>query len=328
MFSIAQESHKFSLGSFQPDFTESTFWVVFLFGLFINLNNFGIDQSFVQRYHTAKDARQAARSVWLGALLYVPISMLFFLIGTATFAYYQTHPESLEEVNLQVAASQLQQEEVSHSDAEITSRAADLNEQDVGDKVLPHFIVTGLPVGVRGLLIAAIFAAAMSSIDTSFNSSATVILSDIYKRFINQDAGERESMAVLYGATLIVGAIGTAAAVAMIGIESILDTWWVLSGIFAGGLLGLFLLGLVSPQADSRSASIAVILGIIAILWMSLPALLPENSEGNAILPPWLTNPLHGNMTIVVGTTMILLIGALLTKLLPRRNTTSEIQQE
>lgn len=80
---IAREAEKFSLGSFSATLTESTFWVVLIYGLFINLNNFGIDQSFIQRYHTAKSDGDAARSVWLGALLYVPISLLFFFIAAA-----------------------------------------------------------------------------------------------------------------------------------------------------------------------------------------------------------------------------------------------------
>ena len=75
--------NKFSLGSFGPSVAESTFWVVLIYGIVINLNNFGIDQSDVQRYHAARSDRQAARSVWLGAMLYLPVSALFFFIGTA-----------------------------------------------------------------------------------------------------------------------------------------------------------------------------------------------------------------------------------------------------
>ena len=103
-FTVAAHYDKFSLGSFDWDFTTSTFWVVLLYGLFINLSNFGIDQSFVQRYHTARNDREANRSVWLGASLYLPVSLLFFLIGTASFSYYELHPELLTEVQDSVAA--------------------------------------------------------------------------------------------------------------------------------------------------------------------------------------------------------------------------------
>ena len=177
-FAIASEHDKFSLGSFGPELTVSTFWVVLLYGIFINLTNFGIDQSFVQRYHAARDERQAARSVWLGALLYVPISLGFFMIGSAAFSYYRAQPEMMHDVRSEVA-----KQKTVELGRPVT--AAELTDEDISDKVLPHFIAYKLPPGLAGLLIAAIFAAAMSSIDTSLNSPATVILSDLYKRYVN-----------------------------------------------------------------------------------------------------------------------------------------------
>ncbi len=84
IISIGSANDKFSLGSYDPsDFTSSTFWVIFLYGFFINLNNFGIDQNYVQRYHTAQTSREAARSIWLCVYWYVPVSLVFFFIGTA-----------------------------------------------------------------------------------------------------------------------------------------------------------------------------------------------------------------------------------------------------
>ena len=99
--------NKLSLGSFSPDFTQSTFWVVLFYGFFINLNNFGMDQNYIQRYHTATSAKQAAKSVWLCVAMYVPASLLFFIIGTSLYAYYQVHPELIEPVKLKVAAEKL-----------------------------------------------------------------------------------------------------------------------------------------------------------------------------------------------------------------------------
>ena len=293
-FTIAAESGKLSLGSWDLDFTSSTVWVVLLFGLFINLTNFGIDQSFVQRYHTADSEAAAKRSVWVGALMYIPISLLFFMIGSALFTYYQTHPAMLQEVTDAVAAE----------------RSVDpdtLTAADIGDKVLPHFIATQLPPGLAGLLIAAIFAAAMSSIDTSLNSSATVILKDVYQRYVDPDVSERRSMTVLRVATIGVGLIGTSVAVALIGQKSILDAWWKLQGIFAGGMLGLFILGIIARRARGGVAMLSVILGVLVIGWMTF-------SPGIADLPSYLRNPLHANMTIVVGTLTIFLVGVLVSR--------------
>lgn len=298
-FSIASDAGKFSLGSFSPDFTASTFWVVLLFGLFINLNNFGIDQNFVQRYHAARDDRHAARSVWLGALLYVPISLVFFMIGSAAFSYYDAHPDMKADLHADVARQKLAEKGKAVTPEAVAAMAAELKEEDVGDKALPHFIVNRLPLGLTGLLIAALFAAAMSSIDTSLNSSATVILSDLYKRYVRPDVGERPSMKVLYASTCIMGVVGTGVALAMIGVKSVLDAWWILQGVFAGGLLGLFLLGMISRHARKPAALTGVLVGIFVIAWMSLAKYVPEGFR----------NPLHANMTIVIGTLTIFLVG-------------------
>ena len=250
LFEIAKENGKFSLGSFSlspGSFTlpQPTFWIVLIYGVFINIQNFGIDQSFVQRYATAKSDRAAKFSVWLAALLFPVMSALFFFIGTGLFSLYEANPEMLNEVRTQVVVTQLAQDGLTATNDLIAAKAAALTAADVGDKVLPHFIVNKLPIGLAGLLIAAIFAAAMSSMDTSLNSSATLYLCDIHKRYFRPEAGDRESMRILHGATLIVGIAGTLTALAMLRVKSALDAWWNLQGIFTGGMLGLFLLGLI-----------------------------------------------------------------------------------
>ena len=271
---IAAGADKFSLGSFAADFTQSTFWVVLLFGLFINLTNFGIDQNYVQRYHAARDDAAARRSVWLGALLYVPVSALFFLIGSLLFSYYEASPALLQE--LQAA-----------------------HPEGYADQVLPHFIAHKLPVGMAGLLLAAICAAAMSSIDTSLNSSATVTLKDFFQRHLKRGESETDAMKILRGATLFWGVLGTGVALAMMGQKSLLDAWWKLSGIFAGGMLGLFLLGLIARKADNAAALTGVTLGVLVICWMTFADAFPEN----------LRSPFHANMITVIGTLTIFLVG-------------------
>ncbi len=275
VFVIAAEHGKFGLGELGLSLTKSTFWVVLFYGLFINLNNFGIDQSYVQRYATAKTDRDAVRSVWLGGLLYLPVSALLFFIGTALFAFYTAQPELLPEA----AAGGIK-----------------------GDAVFPHFIVTQLPAGATGLLIAAVMAAAMSSVDSSLNCSATLILCDIYKRYIRPDADERRSMRVLYTTTLVWGLLGTGMALAMIQVQSALDAWWKLAGIFSGGMLGLFLLGIMSRSARNINAVIGVVFGVLVISWM---AFFPQTSDA----PAGWRSPFHSYLTIVFGTTTILIIG-------------------
>lgn len=280
LFQVAAEHHKFSLGSFAASVAQPTVWVVLLYGLFINLQNFGIDQSYVQRYAAAKTEREAIKSVWLGALLYVPISALFLFIGTALFAYYTVHPELLP---------------------------ANLDAQGKPDAVFPHFIRGGLPVGISGLVIAAIFAAAQSTLASSINCSATLTLCDLYRRYWRPQASARESMRVLRGATLGFGLAGTLAALAMMRIKSALDVWWELASILSGGMLGLFLLGLIARRATNAAAAAGVGAGLLVILWMSLSPKLTGDLA-------WLRSPFHNFLIIVIGTLTIFLVGLLVSR--------------
>lgn len=302
ILNVGESNHKLSLGSLSPDFTESTFWVILFYGFFINLNNFGIDQNYVQRYHTASTEKQATRSVWLCVALYVPVSLLFFIIGTSLFVYYQVHPELIETVKLQVAGERLTG---IHSASAVSNLASTLQPEDYGDKVLPHFMVTQIPAGITGLIISAILSAAMSTISSGMNASATVFTVDIYKRYFHTSADDKEQLRALYVSTTLFGLMGLSTGIAMIGVKSLLDIWWTLSGIFAGGMLGLFLLGLISRRTSGHEAFTATIIGVIVILWMTFSGMLPEKYA-------FLKNPLHQNMIIVVGTLAIFLTGLLL----------------
>lgn len=266
---VAIANNKFSLGSFAFDWTTSTFWVVLLYGLFINLQNFGIDQNYVQRYITARTERDAKISTWLGGLLYVPVSLLFFLIGTFLFTYYQVYPGDLP---------------------------PELRQPEMSDRVFPYFIVNALPPGFTGLLIASIFAAGMSTVSTSLNSGASVILADFYWRFGGKDAGEKRSMKVLYISSGAIAALGILVGLAMTKASSTLDAWWALSSIFSGGMLGLFLLGYVSRRATGIHAAAGVTAGILVICWISLS-------------PKYFSGALHTNMAIVLGTASIFIVG-------------------
>ncbi|MEQ9581939.1 MAG: sodium:solute symporter, partial [Arenibacter sp.] len=170
VFQIAAENDKFGLGSFSLSLTEPTFWVVLVYGVFINLQNYGIDQNYVQRYMASKSDKEAQKSALIGGLIYLPISAVFLFIGTSLLAFY-------------------------HSAATLPVVLLDINKSD---SVFPYFIVNALPAGITGLMIASIFAAGMSTISTSFNSSATVFLTDYYNKYFKKTASDKEGMRVLY----------------------------------------------------------------------------------------------------------------------------------
>lgn len=270
-FEIGMADHKFSLGDFGTDIGSSTFWVCLIYGIFTNLQNYGIDQNYVQRYHTSRTEKEARFSALFGGYLFIPVSAVFFLIGTALYAYYQVYPEQLPAEGIKA------------------------------DYVFPFFIVDRLPVGLTGLLIASIFAAGMSTVATSVTSSSTIILTDYYKR-VRKHATDKEQLYVLKVSSVLVGMAGIAVALAMLNVDSILDAWWKLSSIFSGGMLGLFLLGYCVRKARNADAFIGVVCGVIVIGWISAAQWLGLPSSG-----------IHEYMAIVLGTTVIFLVGFLLT---------------
>lgn len=244
-FSIAMEDGKFSLGSFGSSLSESTFWVCLIYGIFTNLQNYGIDQSYVQRYHTAKNEKEAKFLALFGGYLFIPVSAVFFMIGTGLYAFYKVHPGILPD--------------------------------GVGaDYVFPFFIVNELPVGLTGLLIASIFAAGMSTIATSVTSSSTIILTDYYQRF-RKHAGNRERMLVLKLSSVGVGVAGILVAFAFMSVQSALDAWWALASIFSGGMLGLFLLGYISRKARNFDAVLGVVCGVILVCWIVISPFVHAN---------------------------------------------------
>ena len=269
--------NKFSLGSFSADLTTSTFWVCLIYGIFINLQNYGIDQNYVQRYHAAKTDHDARFSALFGGWLFIPVSALFFLIGTALYSYYAAGAAPLPE--------------------------------DIADKpdyVFPYFIVNSLPTGLRGLLIASIFAAGMSTVSTSVTSAATIILTDYYKPLRRQDGPS--DVLILRLSSAVIGMLGCLVAIAMLSVQSIIDAWWTLSSIFSGGMLGLFLLGIIPRHIHRKAALAGTLCGVLVIGWISLAGIwhLPGTH-------------LHEYLAIVVGTTTIFVSGFLLSLFPGRR---------
>ena len=249
--------------------------MVIIYGIFENLRNFGVDQNYVQRYQVTKSVKAAARSVWIAAVAYIPISALFLFIGTGLFSFYTANAELLP---------------------------PSLAENMSGDKIYPYFIATQFPVGLRGLLIAAIFAAAMSSIDSSLNCVSTLTLLDFYKRYGNLDASEKQSIKMLRAYTVLWGGLGTVTGLAMIQVQTALETGWQLAGIAGGGLIGLFLLGRLSHRARPWQAFTAVIASIISISWATFARGLPPQWD-------WLECAWHSRMIGVIGTVTLLVVG-------------------
>ncbi len=232
-YSSAVAGEKFKILDTSFDFTRPTIWVVILGGIFANLITSGSDQTMVQRYLTTTDEREAKQSVWTFALLAIPATLIFFTIGTALYLYYSGHPYNLNP-------------SISNDDA-----------------IFPWYIVSELPKGVSGLLIAGIFSAAMSSLSSSMNSVSTAFITDFYHRFSWGSRGSDLKAARV--STLIFGIMGTAFALMMASwnIQSLWDQFQLYIGLFAGGLGGLFFLGMTSKKANGKGAVAGLIMSTI-----------------------------------------------------------------
>lgn len=239
-------SGKFSLGSLDFSFSSRTIWVMIIYGVTENLRNLIADQNYVQKYCAVPDEKAARRSVWISMLIYIPLTPVFLYIGTGLFAFY-----SSGQVNLPDGVTK-------------------------GDQVFPYYIATQLPMGLKGLVISAVLAAAMSTVDSALNCSATVLFLDFFKRFLRPQVSEKGSVFFLRLVTVIWGGLSILFALLMIRARSALDTWWQISGIFGGGILGLFILALFRIPLKRWQGIVAVAASIAAISWVTFARSLPD----------------------------------------------------
>ncbi len=242
---IGQAADKFRMAHFHWDLTsaQTAFWVIVVGSIGQNLSSYTADQAVVQRYVTTPTTKQAARSIWTNAVLSVFATFLFFGLGAALFAYYQSHPEKL--------------------DPSIQT-----------DQILPLFIAQELPAGLAGLIVAGIFAAAQSTISTSMNSASTTLVTDFF-RPMHAGTSERGYLRLARGLTILIGILGTVCGVAFVDpeIRSRLDTSFKVIGLFMGVLGGLFLLGVLTRRANSSGALAGGFLGatVMYVLWKHTP---------------------------------------------------------
>lgn len=234
IFSAAGEAGKFSLGESFFDLRQPTIWTVLIATVFTNITTYGTDQTIVQRYLTTDSEKAARKGVYTNAALTVPASLLFFLLGTALWAFYKYFPQELS---------------MSISDS---------------DAILPWYMSTALPRGVLGLVIAGLFAAAMSTLSSSMNSAATAFVTDIYRK-MQPRRDERHMLSIARWATFVLGMVGILFAVVMASwdIKSLWDEFSKFLGILLGGLGGLFLLGLVTRRANATGALCGLVGSII-----------------------------------------------------------------
>ncbi|MBP5257444.1 MAG: sodium:solute symporter [Prevotella sp.] len=234
VFSIASEYNKIDFGPYDWSLTELTFIVMVLNGIFYALQKYCTDQTIVQRYLAAKNDREAKKAAYIGVFMSVPVWALFMFIGTCLFAFYHAQGAPV------------------------------LPEGIKADEVFPFFIRTELPVGVRGLIIAALAAAAISSLDSDLNCISAICVSDYYCR-VKKNATDKQKLR--FGKLMVVIAGVAAIGVAMLyifwGGEGVLGALFALYAIFSAGIVGIFMLGLFSRRANKQGLYIGIAAAVI-----------------------------------------------------------------
>lgn len=231
--------HKFRTFDFRFDFTQPVFWVVLIGGAANALITYTSDQSIIQRYMSTKDEKATSQSIWLNGILSVPVTILFFLIGTGLFVFYGASPEKMNISNPNI------------------------------DSVFTQFIVSEMPVGLAGLLVAAVFAAAMSTLSSNINSSAAVITSDFFKTMSKKNNFKRQMQVARWSGILcgLLG-LGMALVLATWNITSLWDQFNTFLGLLTSGLGALFILGIFFPKVGSKAALFGLIGGLVVLMWI------------------------------------------------------------
>jgi SSS family solute:Na+ symporter len=219
-------------------------------GIFYGIQKYGTDQTIIQRYLTAQTDKGAIKASLMGVWLSLPVWTLFMFVGTALFAYYQISTDVLP--------------------AGIKP-----------DEVFPYFIITNLPTGLVGLILSALIAAAVSSLDSDMNCLSAVGVEDYYIRFRPKST---DAQRLKVGKIVVffsgIAALLVATLYVQVGGKGVLGIVFGLYAIFSGGIVGIFLLGLMTKRANAQGVNI----GIIASIIFTAYAILTSMKIGDSVI--------------------------------------------
>ncbi|MCA9229318.1 MAG: sodium:solute symporter [Planctomycetales bacterium] len=240
---FSQEQGKLRIFDFDPSLTKRsmTFWAGLIGGMFLTGATHGTDQLMVQRYLSAKSQRGAGWAVALSGLIVCAQFALFLLIGAALACFYDAFPPVVP-----------------------------FGEAD-GDRVFSHFIVNSLPQGLVGLTLAAVFAAAMSTLSSSLNSSATALVNDIYLPLAERELSPAEQLRVSRMATIGFGILQIAIAILSyhLGVtQGTVGKVLAIAGFALGPMLGLYFLAVFTPRVAQQSALVGFFVGLAVLSWI------------------------------------------------------------
>ena len=237
---IALDNDKLRLFDWSNSWSQAAWWVIILGGLANNLISYTSDQTVIQRYLTTPDEKSAGRGILVNGVMSVFVSVAFYMIGTGLYTFYKTHPAELD-----VTMGQ-------------------------SDAIFPFFMMSQMPAGVAGALIAAIFAATMSTISSNINSVATAFSIDFWKRF-RTSTTDSQLVVVARWASMVSGVIGLLLALFMAtwNIQSFLDFFNEALGLLTSGLGGLFFIAVFMKRVKGYAALAGFVAGEAVVFCMN-----------------------------------------------------------
>jgi SSS family transporter len=260
---------KFQVFSFSWDLTVPfTFWAGLVGGTFLTMASHGTDQLLVQRLLTCRNVRESQKALILSGVVVLFQFVLFLTIGLLLFAYYRFQP--------------------------VPTLASN-------DEIFPAFIVRSLPHGVSGLVIAAIFAAAMSNLSGSLNSLASSTVMDFYAPLAGKGADDRHLLRLARLLTGVWGVVLVAIALVARGWGSVFTTGLTIASVVYGPMLGVFLLGLLTRRANQFGAIVGATAALVAMVAVRLGT------------------PLAWTWYVLVGTCIAFAVGYVASMLSPPR---------
>jgi SSS family solute:Na+ symporter len=302
ILTTAWASHKLSFwdlgadGALHPTtaaltLTEKSVTMMLLVGLGHWLTEHACNQNMVQKYCASASTSEARRALWIGCAWMLPLWTSFQFLGTALWVFFQRHPTPTSTGIL---------------DGTVTA-----------ERIVPHFVVLHLPIGFKGLVVAGVLAAAMSTLNSALNAIATVGVVDVYRRHVARQRDDRHYL-------LVARALSCLATLAMVGgallllearTKTLEDAALRLIALTSGGLLGLYLLGFLTRRGDGRAAAVAIVATLVLSLYRATS---PAPWFPDALRFPAL-DAVHGYYTALLAHALMFGVGWVAAWVLPRR---------
>ncbi|HKK51906.1 MAG TPA: sodium:solute symporter, partial [Myxococcota bacterium] len=292
VFEIAWAHDKFALGdlvdgrlvrtSWGLDLGEKTIPLMLVMSLNFFLTEFVTTQHYIQRYCAASSLGEARRALWTTVWVGVPTWLFYMFLGTALFAFFQVFPAP-------------------EATAMLEGRAKP-------EGIVPFFVLSYLPPGLAGLVIAAALAAGMSSLDSSINAISTVWIVDLYRRHWVKEREDRHYLRVAWGIAALASLAMLGGAILMLEAPgpSLQDISIRLTSLLGGGLLGIYLIGFLTRRGDARAVWAGIACTATFTLWTM------------GVFPERLSVPFDLYYTAALGNVVMFGVGFGASLLLPR----------